>query len=69
MISISAQIVSIADCYDALTGDRIYKNAIPSKHSITMILDGECGVFSPKLLKSLEAVADEFEKIAVRYAD
>ena len=68
-IPISAQIVSIADCYDALTRDRVYKNAIPSKNSINMILNGECGEFSPKLLKSLEAVSDEFERLAVEYAD
>ena len=68
-IPISAQIVSIADCYDALTRDRVYKNAIPSTNSLNMIVNGECGEFSPKLLKSLEAVAGEFEEIAVKYAD
>ncbi len=49
-IPISAQIVSIADCYDALVSKRVYKDAYSCEQAFNMICNGECGVFSPKLL-------------------
>lgn len=59
-IPICAQCVGIADCYDVLTTDRIYKKAIPPEAAITLILNGECGAFSPKLLSCLKAVRYEY---------
>ena len=49
-IPISAQIVSVADCFDALTASRPYKPAYPARVAYKMIMDGECGVFAPELL-------------------
>lgn len=63
-IPVSAQIVSIADVYDALTTERVYKKAFSSQEAYQMIVDGKCGVFSPKLLHSFENVRGEFEKFA-----
>lgn len=68
-IPISAQCVGIADCYDVLTTDRVYKKAIPPEEAITLILNGECGAFSPKLLTSLKAVRYEYISLAAAYAD
>ena len=62
-IPISAQIVSIVDCYDALTSERPYKPALPGEVAIGMILNGECGVFSDKLKNCLIACKDEFLRI------
>lgn len=66
-IPISAQVVSLADVYDALTSVRCYKKAIPHKKAIQMILDGECGVFNPLLMECLKQVEDildtEFHRI------
>ena len=45
------QIVSLADVYDALVSKRCYKDAFSAQKAMDMILDGECGVFNPKLLK------------------
>lgn len=50
-ISIWAQIVSLADVYDALTSKRVYKDAFTREESLRMIRDGECGVFNPWLLE------------------
>lgn len=50
-ISMWAQIVSLADVYDALVSKRVYKGAIEVEEALRMIRDGECGVFNPKLLK------------------
>lgn len=57
-IPISAQVVSLADVYDALTSERIYKRALPHETAIQMIKNGECGAFNPKLLEVLDKVAD-----------
>lgn len=62
-IPISAQIVSIADCYDALTSHRPYKTALPHEEAVELILSGACGAFSSQLLKCFETVIPEFAKI------
>ncbi len=58
-IPISAQVVSLADVYDALTSDRCYKKAFPHEKAIEMIVNGECGAFNPELIKCLHAVEGE----------
>lgn len=63
-IPISAQIVSIADVYDALVCERCYKDAIPKDKAFHMILNGECGIFSPKLLECFRKSREQFEKLA-----
>ncbi len=50
-ISIAAQVVSIADVYDALVSVRIYKKAYSPDQAVAMIAGGECGVFNPKLVE------------------
>ncbi len=57
-IPISAQIVSLADVYDALTSERCYKKAFSHEKAIEMITNGECGTFHPLLLECLSEVAD-----------
>ncbi|MCR5719763.1 MAG: HD domain-containing protein [Lachnospiraceae bacterium] len=59
-IPISAQIVSIADCFDALTTKRVYKPPFGPDKAFQMILDGECGAFSEKLLECFTLCYDEF---------
>ncbi len=56
-IPISAQIVALADVYDALTSERCYKKAFSHETAIRMILDGECGAFNPLLLDCLRRAA------------
>lgn len=53
-IPLSAALVSVADVYDALTSERVYKKAYSKEKAYQMILNGECGAFDPKLLKCLE---------------
>ena len=50
-IPISAQVVSLADAYDALISDRVYKKAYSHEQAVKMILNGECGAFNPVLLE------------------
>lgn len=62
-IPISAQIVSIADVYDALVSERIYKSAYSTDEAYRMILNGECGLFSPKILECFELAKEDFFNI------
>lgn len=62
-IPIAAQVVSLADVYDALTEERVYKKAFSPKKAIRMILNGECGAFSPKLLACLRRLQDDLKKV------
>lgn len=50
-ISVSAQVVSIVDVYDALVSERVYKKSFSADVAVEMIKNGECGAFNPKLLK------------------
>lgn len=63
-IPVSAQVVSLADVYDALVSERVYKNAYSKDEAFHMIVTGECGVFSPKLLECFRNVRKEFEALA-----
>lgn len=65
-IPISAQIVSLADVYDALVSERVYKKAYSHEKAISMILGGECGTFNPLLLECLVDIQD---KLKVVFAD
>jgi putative two-component system response regulator len=62
-IPIAAQIVGIADAYDVLVSERIYKSAFSKEEAFDMILEGECGVFSPKLLQIFRMSRMELEEI------
>lgn len=68
-IPIAAQVVSVADVYDALTSVRVYKDAIPHEEAIQMILDGKCGEFNPLLLDCLLEVQDRIAETLARLAD
>ena len=61
-IPISAQVVSLADVYDALVSDRVYKKAYSHEKAMEMILNGECGVFNPLLLECLVEIQDKVRK-------
>ena len=68
-IPICAQVVGLADVYDALTSNRVYKEAFSFSKAVNMIFRGECGIFSPKLLDCFKHVVHTFENLADEYAD
>ncbi len=61
-IPISAQVVSLADVYDALTSDRVYKKAIPHDDAMRMIISGQCGQFNPLLIECLLDSEDRIKR-------
>ncbi len=60
-IPISAQVVSLADVYDALVSERVYKKAFSHEKAMEMILAGECGNFNPLLLECLTDIQDTLQ--------
>lgn len=61
-IPIEAQVVALADVYDALTSVRVYKPAYSHEEAMQMILNGECGSFNPLLLECLQQVGPRLEE-------
>ncbi len=68
-IPICAQVVGVADCFDALTTQRVYKEAYPVEVAVNMILNGDCGIFSPKLLECFKRVREKLSVLATQYSD
>ena len=62
-IPISAQVVSVADCYDALTSERPYKHALSHDEAVNLIKTGACGAFSPQLMKCFDWCLSDFRRI------
>ncbi|MCM1026064.1 MAG: response regulator [Roseburia sp.] len=63
-IPIAAQLVGIADVYDALVSERVYKSAYTPDEAFTMIQEGKCGAFSPKLMECFRHARERFEALA-----
>lgn len=61
-IPISAQVVSLADVYDALVSERVYKKAFSPEKALEMIRNGECGSFNPLLLECLVDIRDRVKE-------
>ena len=66
-IPISAQLVSLADVYDALTSERCYKKAFSHEKAVQMILNGECGAFNPLLLRCLTDIQADLKEELKQY--
>lgn len=64
-IPISAQVVSIADVYDALTSNRVYKPAYSHEEALAMIHRGDCGSFNPRLLLCLDQVQIQLKHLCI----
>lgn len=58
-IPLCAQVVGIVDCYDALTNDRVYNPRYSHEEAVAMILRGECGAFSERIITSFLAAAQK----------
>ena len=60
-IPISAQVVSLADVYDALVSERVYKKAFSHEKALEMIQNGDCGTFNPLLLQCMTEAQDKLK--------
>lgn len=68
-IPIYAQASGVADCFDALVSKRVYKEPFSKEEAFRMIINGECGKFSKKLLDSFEAARKEIFAVADSHVD
>lgn len=68
-IPIWAQVVSLADCYDALTSERPYKSSYSHEQAVEMIRTGACGAFSDEMLDCFSYALPKFKELAIEYAD
>ena len=68
-IPICAQVVGLTDAFDALTTQRVYKSACSYDTAVNMILNGECGAFSPKVLECFKRTRQQMVELANKYAD
>ncbi|MDD6488838.1 MAG: HD domain-containing protein [Clostridia bacterium] len=66
-IPICAQVVSVADCYDALTNERPYKPAFSHEQASEMIKTGACGAFSDEMMDCFESALPQFKELAEQY--
>lgn len=62
-ISVWAQVVSLADVYDALSTKRVYKDAYPRRQVVQMIREGQCGIFNPQLLSCFFEVEEACSRL------
>ena len=68
-IPLAAQVVAVADVYDALVSKRVYKDAYSHEEAFQMIMNGDCGVFDPRLLECLVHAKAEMEALSREYGD
>lgn len=68
-IPISAQIVSVAEVFDVLISDRVYKEGISVNEAYRKIVEGECGMFSSKIIECFNMARAEIEKIVESYQE
>ena len=64
-IPVFAQVVALADVYDALVSRRVYKKSYSHEEAMKMILGGECGAFNPVLLQCLTEAQDKIKESIV----
>lgn len=68
-IPVSARLMAMADVYDALISDRVYKAGVPHDQAVAIIFQGRASHFDPDMVDAFIEIQDEFQAIARRYAD
>jgi putative two-component system response regulator len=68
-IPMAARIMAIADAYDALTSDRVYRAGVAHDKAVQQIFQERAGQFDPDMVDAFIEIQDEFAAIAERFAD
>ena len=68
-IPLAARLLAVADVYDALISDRVYKSGVPHEKAAGIIFQGRASHFDPDLADAFIEIQDEFQAIARHYAD
>ena len=68
-IPLSARVMAIADAYDAMTSDRVYRSGVAHDKAVQLIFQERAAQFDPDMVDAFIEIQDEFAAIAERYAD
>ena len=68
-IPLSARLVAIADVYDALISDRVYRAGMPHDQAVAIIFQGRDSHFDPDMVDTFIEIQDEFQAVAQRFTD
>ncbi len=68
-IPLAARVMAIADTYDALTSDRVYRSGVAHDKAVQQIFQERASQFDPEMVDAFIEIQDEFAAIADRYAD
>jgi len=68
-IPLSARLMAVADVYDALISERVYKAAFTHEQAVEIIRDGRASHFDPDMVDAFLVLSEEFRRIAQRFAD
>jgi len=68
-IPLAARLMALADVYDALISNRVYKHAFSHSQAVSIVRKGKNNHFDPFIVKAFEAIQDQFQDIALRFID
>lgn len=68
-IPLAARLVALADVYDVLISDKVYKKGMPHERAVAIILAESAVHFDPQIVDAFMVVHGEFEAIARRFQD
>lgn len=68
-IPVSARLMALADVYDALISQRVYKKGMPHEQAVDLIREGKGQHFDPDMVEAFLEITDEFQAIAAQFAD
>jgi putative two-component system response regulator len=68
-IPVEGRIAAVADAFDALTTERVYKPAFPFEHAVELMTKHRGEHYDPDLLDVFLASIDDVKKIHDQYAD
>lgn len=68
-IPVSARIVAIADVYDALISNKVYKDGVPHDKAVQVIFGERGAHFDPDMVDAFIEIQDDFHEVARRFAD
>jgi len=68
-IPLAARLMAVADVYDALISNRIYKSGMTHARAMQLIADGRGTHFDPEVVDAFVALGPTFEAISLRFAD
>ncbi|QSF46728.1 response regulator [Paenibacillus tianjinensis] len=66
-IPLSARLMAVADVYDALTSERVYKAAMPHKQAVEIIVADAGRHFDPDIVDIFVKCSYKFQEISERY--